>query len=89
MKAGSSRNRTVTLSDAERERYGRRLLSLDGPVRAEDVIDRTIHQDPLNIPDFLPDRFADLIFVDPSYSLSKPFNGRAFPRARWTVVRSG
>lgn len=78
MNARAPRNRTITLSDAERERYGSHLLSLDGPVEADAVLDRTIHQNAFTILDYLPSQFADLIFVDPPYNISKQFNGRTF-----------
>ncbi|MXZ20303.1 MAG: site-specific DNA-methyltransferase, partial [Caldilineaceae bacterium SB0665_bin_25] len=78
MNARAPRNRTITLSDAERELYDSRLLSLDGPVQLDAILDRTIHQNTLRILDFLPPRFADLIFVDPPYNISKQFRGNTF-----------
>lgn len=78
MNARAPRNRTITLSDAERELYGSRLLSLDGPVQLDAILDRTIHQNTLRILDFLPSQFADLIFVDPPYNISKQFKGHTF-----------
>ena len=78
MKSRAPRNRTITLSDTERERYGSRLLTLPGPVQLDAILDRTIHQNTLAVLDYLPSHFADLIFVDPPYNLAKQFNGRAF-----------
>ncbi len=78
MKARASRNRTISLSDAERERYGSRLLTLNGSVKLDAILNRTIHQDMLIALDYLPSHFADLIFVDPPYNLTKQFNGRTF-----------
>ena len=78
MKKRAPRNRTITLNDVERELYGSRLLSLDEPVQVDEILDRTIHQNTLKILDYMPSQFADLIFVDPPYNLSKQFNGRAF-----------
>lgn len=78
MKDRAPRNRTITLDENERSLYGSRLLSLDGPVNLDAILDRTIHQDALEILGFLPSQFADLIFVDPPYNLSKQFNGNTF-----------
>ena len=78
MSARAPRNRTITLNDAERELYGSRLLILDGPVQVDAILDRTIHQNTLRVLDYLPSQFADLMFVDPPYNLSKQFSGRAF-----------
>ena len=78
MKARASRNRTISLSDAERERYGSHLLTLNGSVKLDAILNRTIHQDMLIALEYLPSHFADLIFVDPPYNLTKQFNGRTF-----------
>lgn len=78
MKDRASRNRTISLSGADRERYGSRLLSLTASVELDTILNRTIHQNMLAVLDFLPTRFADLIFVDPPYNLTKQFNGRTF-----------
>ena len=71
MNARAPRNRTITLSDADRERYGSRLLSLEGPALLDAILNRTIHQNTLTVLDYLPSQFADLIFVDPPYNISK------------------
>ena len=78
MKSRAPRNRTIILSDAEHELYGSRLLTLHGPVQLDAILNRTIHQNTLAVLDYLPSNFADLIFVDPPYNISKQFNGRAF-----------
>ena len=77
-KPRAPRNRTVTLSEAERARYAARLLRLDGPAALPDVLDRTICQDVFEILDWLPARSIDLLFADPPYNLAKSFNDRAF-----------
>jgi site-specific DNA-methyltransferase (adenine-specific) len=42
------------------------------------VIDRVINQDVFTVLDHLPEQFADLVFADPPYNLTKSFNGRTF-----------
>ena len=77
-KKRAPRNRTLTLSAAERAAFGQRLLRLDGPVSLAEVAGRTIQQDLFALPDWLPGCSVDLLFADPPYNLTKSFNGRAF-----------
>jgi site-specific DNA-methyltransferase (adenine-specific) len=77
-KARAPRNRTITLSEAERLSYQDRLLHLDGPCQPEEIANTTILADLFTVLDFLPARFVDLLVVDPPYNLNKSFNRRAF-----------
>ncbi|RED64587.1 DNA-methyltransferase [Cohnella lupini] len=77
-KKRAARNRTVTLTDAERTTYRGRLLSLSSKADPEAVLNRTINQDLFEAIDYLPDEFVDLLFVDPPYNLTKTFNGKTF-----------
>ena len=79
-KKRAPRNRTITLTEPEIRRYGKRLLVLNGPVSLEQVIDRTICQDVFEVLDWLPDGCVDLLFADPPYNLTKSFNGRTFSK---------
>lgn len=72
------RNRTITLAEAERARLAQRLLRLDGPVTAHDLLGRTVCQDLFEALPSLPGGFVDLLILDPPYNLDKSFNGRAF-----------
>jgi site-specific DNA-methyltransferase (adenine-specific) len=72
------RNRTITLTEAERQFYRARLVRLHGPATLAEVVNRTICQDVFEILDWLPARSVDLIFADPPYNLTKAFNGRSF-----------
>jgi site-specific DNA-methyltransferase (adenine-specific) len=75
---GAPRNRTVVLTDAEKELYARRLVRVDSPITAQAIMNRTIHQDIFSIFDNLPDTFVDLIIADPPYNLTKSFNTQNF-----------
>lgn len=77
-KIRAPRNRTLTLTPGEKERYRSRLVHLAGPAALETLIDKTICQNLGDIFDYLPGQFVDLLFLDPPYNLSKSFNGRAF-----------
>ena len=67
------RNRTLTLSETERNELNRKLLTLSSSVAIADAINKTILGNLFEVLDFLPDGFADLIFIDPPYNLSKDF----------------
>lgn len=77
-KKRAPRNRTITLSDADRQFYKSRLLHLTNYVPPDQIVNRTIHQDLFEILDLLPEKSVDLLFADPPYNLSKSFNGRSF-----------
>lgn len=64
----------------EQDAYRTRLIQLQGPVSVSEILNRTICQDLFEILDWLPDRFVDLLFVDPPYNLSKQFNQRQVKR---------
>lgn len=70
----ASHNRTIDLSDRDREKYKKRLVKINKPVPVGDILNKTIHQDVFEAIDYLPDRFIDIAFVDPPYNLSKAFN---------------
>lgn len=72
------RNRTISLTENDISNFGKKLLKIDKPVSVDDVINKTIYGDIFNVIDFLPDKFVDLVFVDPPYNLNKTFNLTSF-----------
>lgn len=80
MKLKAERNKTISLTEVEREKYSQRLIRLDSPLTVEQIVNRTICQDTLSAVPFLPDEFVDLLFIDPPYNLDKAFNGRDFKK---------
>ncbi|MEG1897299.1 MAG: site-specific DNA-methyltransferase [Mucinivorans sp.] len=76
----SSRNKTLTLEDGENSKLmGRVLVPQKGEyLSADRVINATICADLLDVVDYMPRSFADLIIIDPPYNLSKNFNGLTF-----------
>ena len=72
------RNRTITLSDREREDYQQHLLKIASPVSVNAILNRVINQDIHRVLDWLPSRFVDLLFLDPPYNLTKDFNTYSF-----------
>ncbi|HOK66098.1 MAG TPA: site-specific DNA-methyltransferase [Anaerohalosphaeraceae bacterium] len=80
MKQRAERNRTIGLTEAERQTYAKQLIRLDRPVRVKEILDTTLCQDMQEACRFLPDGIADLLFLDPPYNLNKAFNGRTFKK---------
>jgi len=68
------RNRTIQLTSEDHLLYEPKLRS---SVDA-DFTNKTIHGDLFSLLPNLPNRFADLIFIDPPYNLNKDFNGYKF-----------
>jgi len=68
----------MTLSAAEVVALQSRLLRIAGPLDWPAIQDRTINQDLLEILDWLPASFVDLLFLDPPYNLTKSFGSVNF-----------
>jgi len=77
-KRRASRNRTLTISEAEAAGLEKRLLRVMAPLSIGAIENRTICGDSTAVAAFLPRGFADLLFLDPPYNLNKSFNGHAF-----------
>jgi site-specific DNA-methyltransferase (adenine-specific) len=74
------RNRTILLTDVEREFYKQHLCKLSVSAMINDVLDKTIWQNTFEVLRYLPERSVDLLFADPPYNLSKTFNEQKFQR---------
>ena len=77
-KTRAPRNRTIELDDAELDEYSHRVLRLSRPASYADIANRVINQDVFEALEFLPQSFADVLFVDPPYNLTKSFNSTSF-----------
>ncbi|MCX7011611.1 MAG: site-specific DNA-methyltransferase [Candidatus Sumerlaeota bacterium] len=72
------RNRTLSLSNADRQRCVRALRHIASRVSLRDILDSTICQDVFAVLPFLPSGVFDLIVADPPYNLTKSFNSNTF-----------
>lgn len=79
-KKRAKNNRTLTLNSEEIDGLRSRLLTKENIPSAAEITNRTINGDLLEMLEFVPDGFADLIIIDPPYNLSKNFNGMKFSR---------
>lgn len=77
-KIRAGRNRTITISNEERERLKEKVITLNDVVSTGSTTDVTINANLLDALPLLPDEFADLIIIDPPYNLTKNFNGNKF-----------
>lgn len=79
-KPKAPRNRTLTLSPADRQTYSQQLRQLRQPVSLAAVLDSTVHQDCDTAIAHLPPTCIDLLILDPPYNLRKDFHGQLFQR---------
>ena len=77
-KSKAPRNRTITLSHAEDAMYSARMRRIDGPVEFGDIENSVLNQDLIEVLDWLPASFVDVLFLDPPYNLTKSFNSNIF-----------
>ena len=71
-------NRTLELTDSDIPDLEKRLVVLDQKTSVEEITNKTILQDINVAVPLLPDKFVDLLIVDPPYNLHKTFNSNSF-----------
>ncbi len=72
-------NRTLSLSPGEQQVLAERVIRVESLAELlflEDITDRSFCGDMMALLPLLPDRFADLIFLDPPYNIYKVYNGQ-------------
>lgn len=74
----AGRNKTITLNKSEIPLFKNKLITLTNNVSVEDIENKTILQDTFLVTKFFPDKFVDLLFIDPPYNLNKKFNSNKF-----------
>lgn len=79
-KVRAERNRTVTLSEAEKKHYVKDLVRISRPAGINTIENKIVNQDVFEILDFLPTNWADLLILDPPYNLTKTFNSTSFKK---------
>ena len=77
-KVRAHRNRTITLSEAEKKHYSDDLIRISKPSNINVIENKIINQDVFEILNFLPNSFVDLLILDPPYNLTKTFNSTTF-----------
>lgn len=77
-------NRTLTVTDKEVNHYSKSFLHFNNAVDPKSINNKIINQDTFEAIDFLPEKFVDLLFLDPPYNMNKKFNNNKF--AKKTIV---
>jgi site-specific DNA-methyltransferase (adenine-specific) len=77
-KVRAHRNRTITLSRDETDRYSKDLIHISKPVQMDTLGNKIVNQDIFDVLGLLPDGFVDLLIVDPPYNLTKTFTSTTF-----------
>ena len=72
------RNKTIELTPREQSACLKRTICLKSAAAQEEIIDKTVCQDCLTAMDRLPEKFVDLMIVDPPYNLTKNFASTTF-----------
>lgn len=72
------RNQTLTLTEEQYTQLQKRLVVPTDPLTAPDMENRVFNCDLFDVLDSLPERFVDLMIIDPPYNLTKEFNGLKF-----------
>lgn len=75
-------NRTITLTLSEIEQFNKLNLVLKNKTNEEIIKNKIIRGDFFDVIDYFPDKFVDLLFVDPPYNLSKKFNLTKFKKMK-------
>ncbi|MBK8945639.1 MAG: DNA adenine methylase [Ignavibacteriae bacterium] len=74
----SDKNRTLRISDEQEKVLSEKLLKINSKISADLLENKIINQDFFDVAEFLPEKFIDLLFIDPPYNLSKTFNSNKF-----------
>ncbi len=77
-KVRAKRNRTLTLSREETERYSTNLIHISKPASVDTLENKIVNQDAFEALSFFPENFVDLLILDPPYNLTKTFNSTTF-----------
>lgn len=83
-KIRAPRNRTLTLSPAEKKHYGKTLIHILKPTELATIRNRIANQDIFEILNLLPACFVDLLVLDPPYNLDKTFISTTFKKKTMT-----
>ena len=77
-KIRAPRNRTITLNEDEKILFAGDFISIKEPVKLSFIENKVINRDIFTVFDFLPEKFVDLLILDPPYNLTKTFNVSTF-----------
>jgi site-specific DNA-methyltransferase (adenine-specific) len=71
-------NRSLSLTESELKKYSSQFIQLSKPQYVKSITNKIINQDILSAVKYLPEKFVDLLFIDPPYNITKKFNRVSF-----------
>jgi len=77
-KTKSIKNKTIDFSLEEGKTYSDRIISIGQKVDINSILDKSILGDTFDVLSNLPNKFVDLLIVDPPYNLTKNYHGKQF-----------
>ncbi len=78
MKERALRNKTITLTEEERGFLEKEIVLPNKIIRLNDISNKIVLGNTLEVLPLLPKAFIDLLIVDPPYNLSKDYHGNKF-----------
>ncbi|MGI6527755.1 MAG: DNA-methyltransferase [Caldicoprobacterales bacterium] len=79
-KKKADRNKTIDIPLDQGQRYLKRCIKVNAPVKVSDLLDQTIQGNTFEVVKYLPEKSVDLIIADPPYNLSKVYHGYGFAK---------
>ena len=77
----SKLHKTIDLTVEEGKVYLDRCIKVDDRTDVESILDKTLLGDTFEILSFMPEKFIDLLIVDPPYNIDKDFHGNKFKKS--------
>jgi site-specific DNA-methyltransferase (adenine-specific) len=87
MKKRAPLNRTINLSILEISALEKSLSKLNHSIILEEAENKIFNNDIFEAADFLPEKFVDLLFIDPPYNLYKKFNQAPFKQMEFNEYK--
>lgn len=84
----ADRNKTIDISIDEGKEYLDKCIVVDDKTGVDTILDKTIIGDMYTVIPFLPEKFVDLLIVDPPYNLNKNFHGKNLKRCLMLNMRN-
>ena len=77
----SKLNKTIDLTIEEGKVYLDRCIKVNSRTDVGGILDKTLLGDTLEILSLMPEKFIDLLIVDPPYNIDKDFHGNKFKKS--------
>lgn len=77
----SKLNKTIDLTIEEGKVYLDRCIKVNSRTDVKSILDKTLLGDTLEILSLMPEKFIDLLIVDPPYNIDKDFHGNKFKKS--------